>query len=133
MSPVEELAQMVIARLRGDAAVSGLVGQRVYDVAPPTASFPYISIGSDDFQPDDAEGIHGIAVTLNIDAWSRDAGRLGPARRLCGAIYAALHEADAELATYGLAGLTVEAVRAFRDADGITAHGVVTITAAIET
>jgi hypothetical protein len=40
-----DLQKAVVARLKADAGVTALVGQRIYDRVPPDAVFPYVSLG----------------------------------------------------------------------------------------
>ncbi len=139
MSASQALQRMIVAVLKADAAVSAVMGARVYDEAPTDAVFPMIEIGASDFRPDDDIGdgsgpcIVGREETVQIDVWHRDQGRRGPCRASVDAVYAALHRADAALDDpYALVAITVELARVMGDPDGITAHGVVQVTAVVE-
>jgi hypothetical protein len=127
-----ELSDLVLAILKADAGVGALVGDRIYDQAPGGAAFPHLTLGPSDYAPRDADCIPGREETLQIDVWHRDGGRLWPCRRTADAVKDALHDRDGELATQALADLRVTLVRVIEDPDGITAHGVVQVTATIE-
>ena len=130
-APSDELWFAVSKVLIADAAVSAIVGERVFDGDAET--YPCVTLGPCDFQEDDAECITGRVEAMQLDCWSRDSGgRLGPARILTDAVKAALHHARIELETHALVQITVPMVRVFQDPDGRTVHGVVTVEAIIE-
>lgn len=128
----ESIATAIRAWLKADPDIAGRTGGRIYDVPPAAADFPYVSTGPSDTRDDSAEGIDGLEVTVTLDLWSRDAGRLGPVRRLADAVAAALEGAELAVAGAAVAGVEIEGVRAFRDPDGVTGHGVVPVTVLLE-
>lgn len=133
MSAAAELQTLIFDRLVADAAVHAKVADRIFDNVPKGADFPYLSFGPTQELEDDAEGIAGEEHIFQIDVWDRSQGRLVGAKRINSVVKAALHEVDLTLPDpYGLAFVRVISTRAFKDADGITAHGVVTVQAAIE-
>ena len=67
------LSRALHAALEDDAALSGLVGGRIYDRVPDRAPTPYLTHGALTSRPLDAEGVEEHVVTL--DAWSRGHGR----------------------------------------------------------
>lgn len=134
MSASAELQDLIIATLKADAAVASIVGDRVYDVPPPqgTRTFPDITLGPSDFVPEDMDCIIGREETVQIDCWTEEHGRLKACRALVDAVKEALHLPDLEMPDNALVMMRVELARVFRDADGLTAHGVVQVTASIE-
>jgi len=131
-SPSIELQKMIYDRLIADPDVSQFVADRVYDGPPPGAEFPYVSFGPSDFTPDDAECIVGREETIQLDVWSNDSGRLNPCKEIADTVKASLHEFAGALTVHALVSLRVTSVRVFLDPDGITAHGVLTVTALVE-
>lgn len=133
-SPAVEFQDAVLGLLKADAAVSALVGARIWDRMPASGTYPCITFGPSDFTPDDAECIVGRRETLQIDCWAQAQGRLWPARELADAVKAVLHEPATlpDLTTHALAEMRVVLVRVFLDADGVTGHGVVQVTGLIE-
>lgn len=129
----EELQRLYYTTLTGTPAIMALANG-VYDKIP-TAPFgtktAYISFGPTDSSEDDADCISGQTVTMQIDVWSRAVGSL-EAKTLTDLVRRALHRKSLELSDNALADTNVEATRVFRDPDGITTHGVVTVTALIE-
>lgn len=131
-SPSVELQTAVFERLTIFAAVTAIVGQRIYDNVPEAPDFPYISFGASDHYPDDSDCIPCRVETLQIDCWARAQGKKRPARELADAVKAALHEYEVEFPVNGLVEMRVTGVQVMGDPDGITAHGIVTLTAIIE-
>jgi hypothetical protein len=127
-----ELQKAIYEALTSDDAVSALVGDRVYDGTPSNQQFPYITFGPNDRILEDLECISASTETLQLDVWSRDQGRLGPCKAVCDAVRNALHLAGLELQVNALVRIRVDRVRVFKDSDGVTAHGVVTIEADLE-
>lgn len=139
MSVAVALQKAIYSALRADAAVSAQIAGRVYDsvpaeekrVAATGAAFPYISFGSYDFVPDDADCISAGEHTLQIDVWSRAVGRV-QAKQITDAVLRVLDGNDADMGDYGLVEMRVDVARVIGDPDGLTTHGIVTVTAMIE-
>ena len=131
MSVSAAFQKWLVDTLAADPAVSGFVGDRVYDGAPADAAFPYLSLDAGDFTPADADGIVGREETVQIDIWARENGRLRPAKEIADAIRTLLEGRSADLEEGALVDLTL-GVRVVRDPDGISAHGIVTVTALID-
>ncbi|WP_430259792.1 DUF3168 domain-containing protein [Neorhizobium sp. IRS_2294] len=132
MSVSVAFQDLVLSLLSNDDAVSAIVGDRFIDGPDADTAFPYVSFGATDTDRLDAECIPGRDETMQIDCWSRDDGRLNPCKALVNAVEAALHEKDGTLSVGALISLNVVLSRCFIDPDGITAHGVVQVTAEIE-
>lgn len=132
MTPSEELQKFITAELRADAVLAGLVGVGIYDNVPGDAIYPYLSYGPSDFAPDDSECVNGRVEGFQIDCWSEAQGAKAEAKRICEAVYDALHNASGELGTHALVSMEVVRVRVFPDADPLLTHGVVQIEAMLE-
>ncbi|MFQ6550500.1 DUF3168 domain-containing protein [Aestuariibius sp. 2305UL40-4] len=134
-TPSEDLQKAVFEALLADAAVAAVVGGNIFDQHPDPSNdalYPAITFGPADFVPEEMDCIDGRADTLQIDAWAREGKRLRPAKALADKVYAALHRAPLNLETHALAEIAISGVRSFMDPDGLTGHGIVTITALIE-
>lgn len=129
-SPILELQGLMIAAIK--AALSDMVGGRVYDAVPAGASFPYVSLGAVTELQDDADCIDGAEITVQWDVWSRGNGS-PEALRIADALKRALHRVEASLTDNAL--VFVEHVRTtrLRDPDGITYHCAVEFRAIVET
>lgn len=132
MSISRELQKLIFDTLLADTAVSDLVGGRVYDGAPSDQEYPCITFGPTDSFNDDLQCVDARTETVQLDIWSRDQGRMGPCKDICDAVKNALHLADLALATHALVRIRTDGIRVFRDSDGITAHGIVTVEADLE-
>lgn len=134
MQPGEALQKLIFERLTADAGVVALVGDRVYDnpPAPKLRVFPDITFGPSDAIEDDAECISGRVETIQIDCWARVNGKLGPVKPIMDAVRSALHLYDGNMTGAALVEMRVTFMRAIKDPDGLTAHGVVTVQAIIE-
>ncbi|MBB2973949.1 hypothetical protein FHU14_004488 [Mesorhizobium sp. RMAD-H1] len=106
----------------------------VYDRVPENpfgTKMNYISFGPSDGGEDDTECITGIRVTCQIDIWSRAVGQM-ECKRLVDLVRRTLHRKPLKFETNALVDIWVEVTRVVRDPDGLTSHGIVTVTAIIE-
>lgn len=133
MNSGEELQRLLFATLTGDAAIMA-IANGVYDKIP-TSPFgtktAYISFGPMDATEDDAECITGLSVTVQLDIWSRAVGFL-ECRNLTDLVRKKLHRASLVLADNALVDINVTLTRVFRDPDGLTSHGVVSVECLVE-
>lgn len=132
MSVSRELQTLIFDTLVADAAVGALVGDRVYDGAPSDREYPCVTFGPADSFNDDLTCVDARTETVQLDVWSRNQGRMGPCKDICDAVKKALHLANLSLGQHALIRIRTDSIRVFRDPDGITAHGVVTIEADLE-
>lgn len=135
MGPGEALLRLIVARLKADAGVAALVGARVVDKPDPALALPYISIGPSDWVEDDAECIASRIEALQVDTWSEEGGQR-ESRAMVDAVTRAIRALGADptavLEAHALGGIRVVRARIFRDPDGVTHHGVVTVEAHLE-
>jgi len=88
MSASWALQQAVFATLSADAAVTALIGSRLFDCVPRGTSFPYLVIGEGVEKDNATASDSGSAHTLDIAIWSR-----APGFKECKAIAAAIQVA----------------------------------------
>lgn len=124
-SPAYELQMAVVARLRATADLAPVVGNRIYDVVPDGAEFPYITLGTADETSDDADCIDAFELSMDIDIWSREPG-FQQCKAISDAVRNALRSPDLELATNALVYFNHRQTRSLRDPDGLTSHAVMT-------
>lgn len=125
-----ELQGAITARLKGYGPLTALIGTRIYDEVPLGAPRPYVSFGPTDALSDDADCIDADEVTTQIDVWS-DVGGSVECRRITGLVRLALKD-SIELSGNALVLLEHDTTRVFRDADGKTYHGAITMRSVIE-
>lgn len=136
-SAVLELQGAIVALLKADAGVTAIVGARVFDHVPRsatgqvTASFPFVGIAGWSDESGNVDCIDALDVTVDIDCWSRDVG-FPEAHRLAAAVRAALDDADLTLADNAAVYFRHRSTRTLRDPDGLTSHAVLTFEAALE-
>lgn len=117
-----ELQKAIVARLKADAAVAALVGDRIYDRVPPAAEFPYVSLGPGQVVPEYGDCYEADEVIRQIDVWSRAVGSV-EAQRIAGTIRAALNDAPLVLSGHRLLEIRVQASsNPLSDPDGATTH-----------
>ena len=130
--PDLELQGLIITRLKADAAVIALVGNRVYDSVPQGAPFPYISYGPSNVIEEDATCINGATHYLQVDGWSRAPG-FPEAKKIAGAVRDCLHDVEGlTLTDNALVMLEHYQTQIMRDPDGLTSHAVITLQAYVE-
>jgi hypothetical protein len=107
MDPVLELQGAIIARLQASAGVTAIVpAGRIADI--PQAGWhqgqdraPYISIGTSNYQSEDADCIYGGEAMMQVDCWSIS-GNLSEVRRVADAVRRALRGWEPTLTTSAL-------------------------------
>lgn len=131
MDLTEAVQRAVVARLRGDAALALLVGDRVHDHAPEDAPMPYVSLGAQSAEPvGDAACLDGEDIAIQIDIWSRQPGRI-EAGRIMDRVARLLNEVALPLAApHHPATAWVEAKRLFDE--GLQRHGIVSVIVAAD-
>lgn len=145
MEPIYELRLAALNKLRQTAALTAIVGTKIYDRVPEKqvngqmvadVTSPYISLGPATAISDDADCIDGLEVTFQVDVWSWGSGLAYSsvqASQAAGAVRKALHDVDLPLSVNALVSIRHELTRILRESDGVTNHGVVQFTAVIET
>jgi hypothetical protein len=128
---ISALQTAVVTKLKVDSGVDALVGDRIYDNVPASPTFPYLSLGSEQVEPDRAECITGFIVHFQIDAWSRTVG-FPQVKQISSAIIAALNDAALTVTGHRLVDLYLENESTSRDPDGLTSHAAITFRALVE-
>jgi hypothetical protein len=134
ISPDLELQGLIVSTLEADAAVTALVSDRIYDRVEnfnTDVVFPYVNFATSVETSNDADCIKGSDIFIQIDVWSREAGFV-ECKKIASAVRDALHDRDLQLTENALALLRCDRIRVFRDADGLTSHGVVELQALVE-
>lgn len=117
-----EIQQAIYSAL---IAGTPLCGGRVYDSVPENPTFPYITIGEENTVDDGNTCDDGWDVYADVHVWSRGVG-FPEAKRV-------MAEARDRLAgIWAISGHTliaaeVERTGVFRDPDGLTSHGVLSV------
>ena len=96
--PVLELQGAIIARLKADAAVTSLVGNRVADIPQSTWAKPYICIGPSNYVAELIDCVDGGEIMIQIDCWS-ESTTMKEIRDIADAVRRALRNWEPALAT----------------------------------
>lgn len=132
MSASSALQKAIYTALQTDAGLTALVGDRVYDVPPASATFPYVNLGDASFYPERQDGFSRRVEAITVHCWTRDQLRRQPCKAICDAIAAALDMSNLALDDpFGLSRLELTLSRVMDDPDGITKHGVLQFEAEI--
>jgi hypothetical protein len=111
--------------------VSLLGGVRVYDDAPQSAPYPFITLGQSVIRDWSTGTEDGAEHSLTLHVWSRAGGKK-QMQEIIEAIRAALHDKPLVLQDHYLVNLRHEFSEARLDPDGDTFHGVVRYRAVTE-
>lgn len=128
----QAILKALIAALSADGQLAAIVGQRIYDVAPGRPGTPEITLRLVSAADTSSANTEAQRLTFDVDVWDRYAFAtdLGRPRAIMGHIRRILH-----LQPLTAMGCTVILLRCaasvgpFRDPDGTTVHGIVTVTA----
>lgn len=127
MSPSLELQKALVADLKAQTSISNLVGGRVYDNVPASPQFPYVSFGPEDHSNEDAESLRAQTVFLQMDIWSREPSS-EQCRNILDALKRRIEGNQITISANAVVGEAyIERERVFRDPDGRTWHGVLSI------
>lgn len=123
MTAALELQKAVFAALSDDAALVALIsGKRIYDHAPASAPFPYVTFGRASNYDWGTATEDGREHIFTIHVWSRAKGR-AEALAIMAAVRARLHDADLALASHMLVNLREEIQEMRFDDDHSVHHG----------
>lgn len=134
MNVSEEIQRLLFDTLKADAELMALVNG-VYDTVPATAfsapKLAFVSFGSSDIVDDYAQCLDGETHSVQIDVWSRQVGYLN-CKNIVDRVKRILNRASLTLTDNALVESNVTLTRVFRDSDGVTNHGVVTVELMVE-
>lgn len=117
--------EAVYGTLSADTALQALIGSpaRLYDMVPPAAAFPYITLGDITLRDFDTKDRTGFEQVMVLHIWSRARGRK-EAKQIMQALYDALHRADLTVSGADAVSCQFQAASTAMESDGITLHGV---------
>ncbi len=134
----QAVTDSIVATLKATAAVTAIVGQRVYsERAPQNAVFPYITLGDPQTLSFSNKDDGGTSTFIDVHGWVRSGDRhpfsgvqfMRNGLALRAAIVAALDQTRPTITDYFVQQIWVTDLRMLRDPDGETAHCIVTVQA----
>lgn len=132
MSESAEFQRSLILALRGDAALSALVGSEVHESMPDERPDPAVVLGPSDGLTDRADGLKFWEETVQIDVFAQTSGEKLPVKRITSAIVAVCDGERFEIADpYALEWVEVEQARVFDGKEPGEMRGVVQVTGRI--
>lgn len=135
-SPTLEISGAVVPRLKADAAVAAIVGDRIYDHVPRDASgtvstaYPFVGLGDTAETRDDVDCIRGVEVFYRVECWSRRPGKV-EVLQLADAVVASLGDANLTLTDNALVSFEHIRTDVIRE-DGLTSHAILEFRALVE-
>lgn len=80
MSASSALQKAIIDAMRADATLSGMVGGRIYDIAPSGEAYPHVTLGASTFYAERRDCMVTRIETVQVDVWTRDQERRQPCK-----------------------------------------------------
>lgn len=126
IDPQLPLQAAIVAVVKADAELNGLIGGRIFDRVPvnadgiPQGPFPYLSFGSADTTDQDASCVGPSDCYIDINGWSREVGY--PEVKRIGARAAALLNAKLAVAGFEVVTHRVDRLSYQREQDGLTSR-----------
>ncbi len=120
----------IVAKLGADAALTMLVGSRIYDAPPGRAATPEITLRTVAVADRSSADTDAEALTVDCDVWDRYAlgGDLSRPRLIMGHIRRILHMQPLSVPGCAVVLMRCTATQGpFRDPDTVALHGVVTL------
>jgi hypothetical protein len=117
--------EAVYAALSSSAALQGMIGNpvRLYDVVPPAAAFPYVTLGDVSARDYDTKDRDGFEQMVVLHAWSRGRGRK-ELKNVMQAVYDILHRGDLGVTGADFVSCRFQSASTQQENDGLTLHGV---------
>lgn len=127
-----ELQNAIVAQLKGDSALGEvLAGEKVHDLAPPSAAFPYISIGRTEMADWSTGSEDGGEHLISLHVWS-DAHGKAQTLRIMGLAAAALKTLPPTLNGHRIILMRLEFREADYDDEARLHHGLLRYRALVE-
>lgn len=128
IDPQLPLQAAIVAVVKADADLSGLIGGRIFDRVPvnadgvPQGPFPYLSFGSADTTDQDTSCVGPSDCYIDLNGWSREVGY--PEVKRIGARAAALLNAKLAVAGFQVVTHRVDRLSYQREQDGLTSRAI---------
>jgi hypothetical protein len=131
MSSATELQKAIFAALGGNAALTAVIGARIFDHAPANAAFPYITFGRTSVYDWSTGTESGAEQLFTLHVWSKGRGKR-EALEIMELARQALHDAPLALEGHALVNLRLEFSEARYDDRNEAHHGLLRFRAVTE-
>lgn len=117
--------EAVYGALISSPALQALIGvpARIYDVVPPAANFPYVTLGDVMVKAYDTKDQTGFEQSLTLHVWSRYRGRK-ELKQIIQTMYDVLHNATLTVTGANVVSCQFQSASTAQENDGLTLHGV---------
>lgn len=119
----DQLQKAIHAALTG----AGIAGGRIYDGVPYRAQHPYVTIGDEQIADDGTTCEDAWRAFVDIHVWSRPNNRSKVELKNLMAEIVPVLATELTIADHRTIAGELQTTRAFRDPDGLTEHGVITL------
>lgn len=117
-----QLRIAILAALKASTTLSAALGTRMFDDVPEDPVFPYLTVSAMDESDWSTDTEEGSTVEIQIDVWSRAAGR-AECETLLRAVRDAIVGTTLTITGHAHVILTFTTGHVVRDSDGETWHG----------
>ena len=131
MSSAAELQKAIFAALGANAALTSVVGTRIFDHAPANAAFPYITFGRTSVYDWSTGTESGTEQLFTLHVWSKSKGKK-EVLEIMELARETLHDAALELEGHSLVNLRLEFSEARYDDRNEAHHGLLRFRAVTE-
>jgi len=121
-SPILLIQQTIFTLLDADSGLNNLI-TGVFDFVKEDQSFPYITIGDDNFSDWSTHTFDGVEGSINIHTWTRSNGRK-QCKEIMVEIYRVLHNTTLTIVGFKVPLLRFDFSETLLDPDGQTYHGI---------
>lgn len=117
--------EAVYGALSSNASLQALIGAptRLYDVVPPAAVFPYVTLGDITLRDFDTKDATGFEQSVILHFWSRYRGRK-EMKQMMQAVYDALHQSALTVTGASFVSCQFHSASTQQENDGLTFHGI---------
>lgn len=131
-SAAAELQKAIVSALRGDPALTALLGgEKLFDHAPASVAFPYLTFGRASLYDWSTATEDGSEHLLTLHAWSKGKGRK-EALAIMQRLTELLHDRPLALAGFSLVNLRLESSEVRHDDDQDVHHAAMRFRGVVE-
>lgn len=122
-----DLQTIIYSTLNGDSTLDGIIGDnKIFDNVPQDTGYPYVVIGNESAINRGTKSLDGNEYTLDIEVWSQYRGKK-EIKEAMERIYTLFHDASYSVSGANMVVSQVRNVITLVENDGITRHGVITL------
>ena len=122
-----DLQTIVYSTLNGDSTLDGIIGDnKIFDNVPQDTSYPYVVIGNESAINRGTKTLDGNEYTIDIEVWSQYRGKK-EIKEAMERVYNLFHDATYSVSGADMVVSQVSNVITLTENDGITRHGVITL------